>query len=92
MRVWDYLEEHHGNYSGSQDVFFCDLLTQFADGELQAKLETCDEGMRETYESDIASVRDAIAEVRNMSDEEIARLIDAQITLKLLTECEDEDE
>jgi hypothetical protein len=96
MDVQTHLSDFHPNYSGSQDVFFSDLLSQFADGQLQAKLadakESGESDMIEMYERDIACVMDAINDVRKMTDEQLAELIDAKLTLKLLAECEEEED
>ena len=96
MDIQTYLADHHPNYSGSQKVFNTDLLCQYADGQLQGKLEDAkesnDQSLVKTYEGDIAVVEEMIAEVRNMSDREIAALLDKVHTLELLEECEDENE
>lgn len=91
MDIQAYLSNNHPGYSGSQKVFNVDLLSQYADGELQDKLASAkadsDLAMAFTYEGDIAVVEEMIANVRNMTDREIAALLDKAYTLELLEEC-----
>lgn len=91
MDIQTYLADNHPNYSGSQKVFNVDLLCQYAEGELQDKLAEAkadnDLQLVKTYAGDMLVVEEMIARVRNMSDREIAGLLDKAYTYELLGEC-----